>query len=79
MLLLLKVILLELGLQTNATIIKYKNELSKLPILMATLTYTVQKFNCHVLGIILALKRNGSQAPYLITDARCPVQVQHIG
>ena len=64
--LLLKVILLESGLQTNATIIKHKDELANLPALMGKLSHNVEKFNSSVLAIVLALKRKGATAPDLL-------------
>ena len=44
-LLLVKVILEELGLRTNATVAKYKRKLQCLPELMLTLRHDVIKFN----------------------------------
>ena len=64
--LLLKVILEELGLQTHATILKEKAILANLPMLMARLTHTVSKFNSSVLATTNNLKRNGSSAPDLL-------------
>ena len=65
-LLLLKVILMESGLHTNASIIKHKHELENLPVLMGKLSHNVEKFNSNVLSIVLALKRKGATAPDLL-------------
>ena len=64
--LLLKVVLEEAGLKTNAKIMADKEELSNLPVLMAKLKHNVLKFNTQVEMLVLSLKRNGAEAPDLL-------------
>ena len=64
--LLLKVVLEESGLQTNATVMKAKSDLANLSETMVKLGHNVSKFNDHVLAIMATLTRNGSSAPDLI-------------
>ena len=63
---LLKTILVESGMQTSATILKLKDKLANLPIIMGKLAHNIEKFNSHVLGIIISLKRKGATAPDLL-------------
>ena len=64
--LLLKVVLEESGLQTNATVMKAKSDLANLSETMVKLGHNVSKFNDHVLAIMTTLTRNGSNAPDLV-------------
>ena len=64
--LLMKVVLEESGLKTNAKIMADKEELSNLPVLMTKLKHNVLTFNTQVEMLVLSLKRNGAEAPDLL-------------
>ena len=64
--LLTKVVLLESGLQTNATIMKLKAEVQELPLLMTKMGNNIEKFNQCVLSKVIGLRRMGSDCPDLL-------------
>ena len=64
--LLIKTILDESGLQTQATVMKEKAVLANLPELIQRLAHNASKFNSQVIATTLNLRRNGSSAPDLL-------------
>ena len=62
----LKVIIDASSLRTNATIYKYKTQLTKLVPTIREMKWDIARFNGHVLNIEANLLRNGSNAPDLI-------------